>query len=129
MDTKKAFKVCSTCGQVWQSRDDFLNDTSLKLNGYKADFERLEYGMFFITHGADGCHSTLAFEVNDFNDLYTGVRYTERKTLGPDCPRYCVDEKQLARCDAMCECAFVREIAQLILKRQSGDGADVVIKR
>ena len=114
------FKKCPGCAHVWEHRDDFLNDSSLRLNGYKADRKQLEYGLYFFTHHVEGCCSTMAFEVHDFLDLYSGVRYHEDKSMADECPRLCEDEKQLSRCDALCECAFAREIMHLVRHRQGG---------
>ncbi len=58
------FKICPNCSEVWQTRENFILDPKLKLNGYKADFEKLD------------------------------------------------------RCDAFCECAFVREIIQILKQKQ-----------
>ena len=118
MGSESSFKRCPGCFTFWESRDDFLADPSLELNGYKADFQKLEYGLFFFTHKIDNCCSTMALEARDFIDLYSGNIYPERKTLSEECPRYCIDGKQLSRCDALCECAFVREIIQIIIGRQ-----------
>ena len=104
------FKTCPNCGDTWSTQKDFLMDEMLDLNGYKADFEKLEYGMFFFTHKKDGCYSTMVIEVSDFMNLFQGKIYTERKTGGPDCLGFCLDEEQMDRCDAICECAFVREL-------------------
>lgn len=117
MNTSQAFKKCPGCDGVWQTRDAFLNDQALSLNGYKADFECLEYGLFFFTHMTPGCRSTLAIEVLDFLDMYSGEIHPERRTGEADCPGYCMDKDQLERCDAICECAFVREIMQHIKQR------------
>ncbi|WP_108651221.1 hypothetical protein [Dongshaea marina] len=108
------FKKCSMCSALWKSREDFISDPEIVLNGYKADFESLDYGLFLFTHEKEGCCSTLAVEVGDFKDLYQGQVYSERKTGGPECPRYCKDEHQLARCKAKCECAYVRELMQML---------------
>ena len=125
MGSESAFKRCPGCFTLWDSRDDFLSDSSLELNGYKADFQKLEYGLFFFTHKVDNCFSTMASEVKDFFDMYTGDTYPERKTLSEECPRYCVDEKQLSRCDALCECAFVREILAIIVERQKDNKKNI----
>lgn len=113
-----AFKVCPGCFHVWETREVFMSDPHLEFNGYKADFKDLDFGMFFFTHTASNCHSTMTMMVEDFLDLYSGKRYSENKALSDECPRYCIDEKQLSRCDAFCECAYVREICQLLVDRQ-----------
>lgn len=106
------------CSTQWKTRDDFLGDSTLFINGYGADFERLEWGLFYFTHAVEGCYSTMAIFAEQFLDLYAGDRFNERRTAEEDCPRYCLDEKQLNRCDAFCECAFNREVIQIIKARQ-----------
>jgi hypothetical protein len=120
MNETNVFKKCPSCFTSWATRNDFLRDGSLELNGYKADFQKLEYGLFFFTHKVADCFSTMALEAGDFLDLYTGTIYLESKTLTDECPRYCIDEKQLNRCEAKCECAFVREVLQIVKKSQEG---------
>ncbi|HVP12390.1 MAG TPA: hypothetical protein VMV94_14535 [Phycisphaerae bacterium] len=111
------FRVCSLCGATWTTRDAFLADGSLRLDGYKPNFQAMEKGLFFITHDRDECGFTLALVARDFLDLYGGPRYTERKTFSEECPRYCLDQEQLERCVAQCEYAFVREVLQIVGNR------------
>ncbi len=118
MSDNKIFKLCPMCSTQWKTRDEFLDDPTLVLNGYGMDFEKLEWSLFYFTHATEGCHSTLAIVAEQFLDMYKGKRYTERRTGLEDCPRYCLDEKQLNRCDAFCECAFNREVIQIIKARQ-----------
>lgn len=118
MNAEKPFKTCSCCFHVWQTRDDFLSDPKLEFIGYQVNFKKLAYGMFFFNHTVDSCQSTMTIMVEDFRDLYSGQCYTGSKAMTDDCPRYCLDEKQFSRCDAMCECAFAREIMQTILEKQ-----------
>jgi hypothetical protein len=92
MSSESAFKKCPGCFTIWDSRDDFLADSSLELNGYKADFQEIQYGLFF-THKVDNCFSTMAIEVKDFADMYSGNIYRARKTLSEERPRDCTDEK------------------------------------
>ena len=109
------------CRKVWKSRDAFLDDDSLLLEGYGADFEILEKGLFYFTHSVQGCFSTMALEAGDFFDLYTGERYPDSKMGGDECPRFCLDREKLERCPVFCEFAFVREIIQMI-KGRNGHG-------
>jgi hypothetical protein len=106
------------CSAKWKTRDDFLNDRSLGINGYQADFENLESSLFYFTHLKKDCFSTLVLEANDFLSLYAGKKYPERRTRMDDCPGYCLEKEQLSRCDAFCECAFNREIIQIMKVRQ-----------
>lgn len=113
------FKTCSMCGQVWKDRETFLEDESLELNGYSADFEDMARGLFYFTHKREGCKSTISISSGVFFDLYKGEKYREVLTGGNDCPRFCLKKDVLDRCDAFCEYAFVREVIQVILARQN----------
>jgi len=113
------FKSCPMCKTDWNSMESFLADPQLVFNGYQPNFGVLEQGIFFFTHDTEHCGSTMALKVQSFASLYNGPKYTKSKQLSADCPRYCLDEKNLKRCNAHCENAFAREIAQLIKQRMA----------
>ena len=119
MTERTIFKICPMCLTEWENRDQFLDDQSLEINGYGADFENLEWSLFYFTHKKEGCFSTMALEAKDFLDLYTGKEYTKRRAGEEECPRYCLDEKQLNRCEAFCECPFNREIIEIIKEKHN----------
>ena len=109
-----SFKLCPCCKKEWKSQNDFLEDPQAQLIGYKADFEKLEYGMLFFNHTIESCGSTITIEILAFMNLYNGKKYPERRTNEIDCPGYCNNIDQLNRCDALCECAYYREITNII---------------
>jgi hypothetical protein len=110
----ETFKTCPKCSTRWKTRGDFLSDSTNELIGYQADLTNLAFGLLLFNHCVPGCATTSAVFVYQFIDLYTGPRYQEIKAQLPECPRYCLDENYLGRCDVVCECAFVREIIQTI---------------
>ncbi len=114
MNKTKIFKQCSMCKTEWFSRDDFINDCSLHLTGYMANFDDLKLGLLLFTHDISGCHTTISIKANDFLDLYKGVRYTDFKANTNECPQFCIDKTELSPCDINCKCAFVRETIDLI---------------
>ena len=116
MDSSKEqiFKSCPMCEKRWESRDAFLGDPDLIFNGYQANFGMIEDGLFYFTHETTDCGSTMVIKAHSFLSLYSGSRYTEAKHLSSECSRYCLDRNQLARCQAQCEYAFVREVSQII---------------
>ena len=59
----------------------------------------------------------MAFEVRDFLDLYTGVRYADSKIGTDECLEFCLNKEKLDRCTVSCEFAFIREILQIIKER------------
>ena len=114
----KPFKQCPMCRKDWGDRDAFLDDASLELNGYDADFDQLEFGLLYFTHRVAGCFSTMALEVREFFSLYTGERYLESKTGGEECTGRCLERENFRLCPAHCRFAFVREVVQIIRNRQ-----------
>jgi hypothetical protein len=108
------FKKCTMCSHKWNTREDFLNDGTLVLNGYEAYFKELERGLIFFTHEVDKCGSTMTFEVKEFLDLYTGEIYPEQMHGTEECPEYCLKKDKLDACLVKCECASVREVLQII---------------
>ena len=125
---KKLFKKCPNCKFEWDSRDVFLNDTALVLIGYQTRFKNLTDGLFYFNHS---CNGTLAVSVDEFTDLYKGPFFEERKTGTEDCPGYCLYKDNLDPCPSECECAYVREVMQIIKnwkkmkKNRPGDEAPV----
>ena len=115
----KVFKKCPMCSTVWQDRDEFLGDDTLIINGYQADFEYLQDGLFYFTHEVDGCFSTMTMKVNLFYDLGPPKMFTERKTLTEECPQYCLDKGNLKTCDAECECAHIRNLLGVLQRHKS----------
>jgi hypothetical protein len=105
-------KQCTCCGYVWRTRDAFLGDPQLEIVGYQANFDDLLLGLFLFNHRA--CGSTIAVPAELFRDLYEGPVYSHRATGTADCPTYCLHKSELAPCPAKCECAYVREILQIV---------------
>lgn len=110
---KTPFKKCTYCDFEWESRDSFLSDPDIVLIGYQTRFRNLTDGLFYFNHS---CKGTSAISVDEFTDLYDGPVYEERKTGGKDCPGHCLYKDNLEPCPAECECAYVREVMQIIRK-------------
>jgi len=117
------FKVCPVCGKEWTDRANFLSDPQLLLSGYQVNFEALREGFFLFTHLK--CKGTMAMEVGIFSGLYHGEIFQERMTGSECCPGFCLKDSLFQVCPAKCECAFVREVMQILLnwtKDFSGTG-------
>ena len=111
-DENSVFKKCPACAFEWFSRDDLLKDTNIEIIGYQAHFEELTSGLFLFNHHI--CKGTFTLPAGSFKDLYTGPVFSERATGEEACSGYCLHEDALNPCPAQCECAYVREIIQLI---------------
>ena len=111
------FKKCTCCGKSWKTRDQFVEDDSLDLIGYEANLDALDVGLFLFDHS---CGTTLALRADQFKDLYNGPLYTERKTGSAECLGYCLHKSELRSCPAKCECAWVREVMQILRKNNTG---------
>ena len=109
------FKKCTVCGFQWALLDDFLRDPNIVIIGYQVLFENLTEGLFLFNHS---CKGTLAISAGVFSDLYDGPIFTERATGSEDCPSYCLNKDELRPCPVQCECAYVREIIQVIKNYQ-----------
>ena len=121
----KIFKECPMCSAVWKDRDEFLRDNSLIINGYQANFEYLEHGLFYFTHEIDGCFSTLAMKADEFYDLKPHNKYSQRKTLTEECPRHCLEKSNLQMCHVECECAYVRDLLVTLQQLKAESPASV----
>jgi hypothetical protein len=106
-----AFKTCS-CGTVWRTREAFLSDPAVQIIGYSPHFRELELGWLHFNHHA--CRTTLAMQVDQYADLYSGPRFADRRTGSADCPGYCLREDELRACPQQCECAWVRVVVGMV---------------
>ena len=108
------FKECPNCKEQWETQEAFLKDSELKLIGYMVNFKELEKGVFCFNHITNNCGTTLTTTAEQFYNLYSGATYPENRAQLEGCPLLCLDEKRLERCDQYCECAFNREITEII---------------
>lgn len=106
------YKKCPICKNIWATRNDFLDDPDIEVVGYQVHFEELSDGLFLFNHS---CKGTISLKAGLFSDLYDGPIFKERLTGTDDCPEYCLVKHELRPCPAKCECAYVREIIQLIM--------------
>jgi hypothetical protein len=111
MTAGAAFKRCSTCGYEWKTRERALEDPDLRIIGYQVNFLQLEKGFFLFNHT---CGTSLGLMAGDFRDLYEGPVFSERATGTTECPEFCLHKSELRSCPTKCECAYVREIIQVI---------------
>jgi hypothetical protein len=88
-----------------------MGDGSVEIIGYQVHYKRLTSGFFLFNHS---CKGTFTVSVGAFEDLYHGPVFTERATGSEDCPGHCLYSEALESCPAECECAFVREIIQML---------------
>lgn len=59
------FKRCSLCGAEWTTRQDFLADRDVQLEGYQWDSMQVKVGMppegvLLFTHARSNCGTSLA---------------------------------------------------------------------
>jgi len=108
---KEPLKTCSCCKVEWYSLDDFLSDPGVKLLGYQVNFAELELGLFLFNHS---CRTTMALHVNVFSQLHTGPYFKNSMAGSSSCGGACLKMNELGRCPNACECAYVREIMQII---------------
>lgn len=108
----KFFKTCPMCGHVWQTRKDLLEDPDTMIIGYQANFNHLELDLFLFNHLI--CKGTFALSAINFIDLYDGPIYSRHLTGTSLCPGHCLQQDNLQACPRQCECAYIRNIIQII---------------
>ena len=105
------FKKCPKCAEEWNALEDFLADADIVLTGYQVHFEDLKTGLLLFNHS---CGTTMGLTVDNFTHLYAGDIFTECLAGADQCPELCVNKHSLGPCPLKCECAYVREILQII---------------
>ena len=108
------FEICAMCNEVWVNREAFLSDPRVAVVGYQVDFEALETGLFLFNHRERGCGTTLAIEAGRFVDLVAGPVYRRSLDGTEECSEYCLRPDDLRPCPAHCECAYVRDVLQVV---------------
>jgi hypothetical protein len=108
----RTVKQCMCCGHAWRTLEALLGDPQLQIVGYQVNFDNLLLGLFLFNHLA--CGSTIAVPAGLFKRLYDGPIYATRATGTAECPEYCLYASELGACLAKCECAYVREILQIV---------------
>lgn len=109
------FKQCSTCHEVWETREDFLGEPTLRLVGYQVNFGELKAGFFMFNHDTDECGTSLAIEAGEFTDMHKGPIFEDiRRESAESCPGYCDDSHRLDPCYQKCECSYVRDVLEQV---------------
>ncbi len=111
-----SYRRCTTCGQEWKTRQDWLVDPCVVLVGYQASFVEFSAGLFLFNHMVAGCNTTMGIPAGDFFDLYAGPMFEGRKCGSKECPGFCLNKEELRSCPVQCECAFVREVLQVVME-------------
>ncbi len=69
------FKKCPMCKTIWETRNKFLNDETLKLVGYQKYMGLYGGGYLLFKHKAKSCGTTLAIKATSFS---SGAMSTQR---------------------------------------------------
>ncbi len=112
MSINHDFKKCPMCEHIWADRIELMSDPNVIITGYMANFEVLDLGIFVFNHTT--CNGTFSVKGKYFMDLYEGEIYDSCKIGSDECLGYCLDHNVLKPCSAECECAYVREVIQII---------------
>ncbi|MBN2414176.1 hypothetical protein JXQ31_21050 [candidate division KSB1 bacterium] len=100
------------CGLNWNTRQELLSDPFVEITGYLVNFKDPEQGIFTFNHMS--CKGTFAVKVSFFTDLYKGEFFEQNIAGDEKCPNYCLNKFELDSCPEKCECAYVRDVIQLI---------------
>lgn len=66
-----SFKRCTMCGSEWSTKDEFLEDREIFLNGYQWNRKKFRSGegfagLLIFTHRKADCGTSLAIAANKF---------------------------------------------------------------
>jgi hypothetical protein len=103
-------------------RETFLEDPQVVLTGYQVNFTVLKSGLFLFNHLE--CKTTLTLKAELFVDMYSGPIFTERLKDTEECSEHCLYENNILPCPAKCECAYVRQIVDIINKKYNSESVN-----
>ncbi len=115
------FKVCTKCGHEWHTKEQFVLDTSLRVYGYNAMFERPEDGVIILIHETPDCEFSFSIRVGELADLHVGKRYRELRFLNPECEGKCFKVSNLTPCTADCSLRWARDVLQYLREHKLPD--------
>jgi len=69
--TEIPFKRCSMCSKEWHTREEFLADRTMIMDGYQVNRRRIEAGLppegiLLFTHRTKRCGTTLGISASKF---------------------------------------------------------------
>ena len=113
----KVFKKCTCCGNAWATLGDLIRDAQVKLIGYQAAFNDSYEGLFFFSHRAKECGTTIAIPVSCFAPLYEGPAYTAHLACTELCNGRCDSFFDFGVCSQECDMRWIRDIIEVIQNR------------
>lgn len=113
----KVFKKCACCGNTWTSLSDLVRDEQVKIIGYQAAFSDSYEGLFFFSHRARECGTTIALPVSCFVNLYKGPEYTTQLACTELCGGLCQSFYDFGVCSNECDMRWVRDIIAVLENR------------
>ncbi len=116
LPTTPPFKTCSKCGQTWSSARSFVEDPTVKLNGYLPDFNDSANGLIIVTHRIKDCNSSISVKTTVFEHLYTGPKHKEHMRAEEGCTGKCFMYDDFSSCSNECDMRWVREVMSMIQK-------------
>ncbi|MCB2199852.1 bacteriohemerythrin [bacterium] len=96
----------------------FLEDHTLRLEGYQASFVNPEKGLFLFTHVDHECGTTLSIRAGLLKELAPNTHVDVNHTGQDGCPGYCLDEHNFDKCDQVCDMRWVRDLLPLLEKHE-----------
>ena len=92
----------------------FLEDPTLRLEGYQASFVNPEKGLFLFTHEDHDCGTTLSIRAGLLKELAPNTHVHTNHTGQDGCPGHCLDQHNLEPCDQVCNMRWVRDLLPLL---------------
>ncbi len=80
------FKKCPMCNNIWNSKEEFLNDENVNLIGYQKYMGLYGGGYLLFKHRTKFCGTTIAIKAAFFSDNTSSTQRLKRiinKERGP----------------------------------------------
>ena len=111
------FKKCACCDNEWEYLTDLIRDEQVQLIGYQAAFSDSYEGLFFFSHRAEECGTTIAIPVSCFANLYDGPAYQAHLECTEQCNGLCQSFYDFGACPKECNMRQVRDIIKVLVNR------------
>lgn len=106
----KPFKQCTCCKGVWKNLSDLIRDENVQVIGYQPAFSDSYEGLFFFSHRAKECGTTIAIPAYHLLPLYDGPEYLVNMAGSEQCNELCKSFFDFRKCGNECSMRWVREI-------------------
>ena len=114
-----AFKMCGSCGRLWSSWDEFVNDAQLRLLGLQAVVAVPEASALVFEHRCGSSVSVLTGRLHNLLPDHPAAGWPSLRG-SVECARHCLSLEDRSSCDLRCRHARDRDLLGVIAAIRAG---------